>query len=247
MKLKVYVCLSLCLLSAGAVLIRTTCPGTKDRLALRGSAVLPRTEHSLEAVAKASPDESKARLVNSYGRLPLSFEANRGRTDSQVKFMSRGQGYTLFLTRRAETVLVLRKPAPQRDLLKPAALVSVPATLNPDAAGPPAIVRMKLVGANAKPRAEALDELPGKANYFIGNDPKKWRTNVPLYAKVRYRDVYPGVDLMYYGNQRQLEHDFIVAPGADPRSITLNLAGAEKLSLDPQGALVLVVKDGELR
>jgi hypothetical protein len=92
-----------------------------------------------------------------------------------------------------------------------------------------------------------LDELSGKANYLIGNDRKKWRTNVPLYAKVRYREVYPGVDLVYYGNQRQVEHDFIVAPGADPRSITLNLAGAEKLSLDPQGALVLAVKDGEVR
>jgi hypothetical protein len=247
MKLKVYVCLSLCLLSVGAVLIRTTLPATKDRLALRDSAVLSRTEHSLEAVAKASPDESKSRLVNFYGRLPLSFEANRGQTDPQVKFVARGSGYTLFLTRRGEAVLALRKPAPQRDPLKPAALESMPAALNPEAAGPPAIVRMKLVGANAKPQAEALGELPGKANYFIGNNPKKWRTNVPVYANVRYREVYPGVDLVYYGNQRQLEHDFIVAPGADPRSITLNLAGAEKLFLDPQSALVLAVKDGELR
>jgi hypothetical protein len=185
--------------------------------------------------------------VNAYGRLPLSFEANRGQTDPQVKFVARGSGYTLFLTHRGEAVLALRKSAPRRDPLKPASLVSMPATLNPDAADPLAIVRMKLVGANAKPRAEALDELTGKVNYFISNDPKKWRTNVPIYTKVCYRDVYPGVDLMYYGNQRQLEHDFIVAPGADPRSITLNLAGAEKLSLDPQGALVLAVKDGELR
>jgi Beta-propeller repeat len=247
MKLKVYVCLSLCLVSAGGVLIRTTRPATKNASHSGDSAVLSRTEHSPEAVAKASSDENKARLVDFYGRLPLSFEANRGQTDPQVKFVSRGQGYTLFLTRHGEAVLALRKPASQRDSLKPASLVSMLATLNPDPAGPPAIVRMKLVGANAKPRAEALGELPGKANYFIGNDPKKWRTNVPLYAKVRYREVYPGVDLVYHGNQQQLEHDFVVAPGADPRSITLNLAGTEKLSLDPQGALVLAVKDGELR
>jgi hypothetical protein len=247
MKPRVYVFLSVCFLLASGILVRTTRPSLRASLALADSTFPAMSEHRSKLPAKSSPNQSGANLVNSYGRLPLSFEANRGQTDPQVKFVARGQGYTLFLTRRAETVLVLRKPAPQRDLLKPAALVSVPATLNPDAAGPPAIVRMKLVGANAKPRAEALDELPGKANYFIGNDPKKWRTNVPLYAKVRYRDVYPGVDLMYYGNQRQLEHDFIVAPGADPRSITLNLAGAEKLSLDPQGALVLVVKDGELR
>ena len=185
--------------------------------------------------------------AETYGVLPLSFEANRGQIDPQVKFLSRGSGYTLFLTRGAEAVLVLRKPTAKRDPLQPAALESMPATLNPDAAGPPAIVRMKLVGGNTSPRVEALDELPGKANYFIGNDPRKWHTNVPTYAKLRYREVYPGVDLLYYGNQQQLEHDFIVAPGADPRSITLNLAGAEKLSLDPQGTLVLGVKDGELR
>jgi hypothetical protein len=79
-------------------------------------------------VAKASPDENKARLVNFYGRLPLSFEANRGQTDPQVKFVSRGQGYTLFLTHSGEAVLALRKPTPQRDPLKPAALESMPAT-----------------------------------------------------------------------------------------------------------------------
>jgi hypothetical protein len=79
-------------------------------------------------VAKASPDENKARLVNFYGRLPLSFEANRGQTDPQVKFVSRGQGYTLFLTHSGEAVLALRKPTPQRDPLKPAALGPMPAT-----------------------------------------------------------------------------------------------------------------------
>src|SRR6266576_230582 len=107
---------------------------------------------------------------------------------------------------------------------------------------------MKLVGAKLTPQVEGVDEFPGKANYIIGNDPKKWGTNVPTYAKVRYREVYPGVDLVYYGKQRQLEHDFIVAPGADPSSITLGFAGAEKMSLDPRrGALVLSVKGGEVR
>jgi hypothetical protein len=247
MKLKVYVFLPLCALLGGAVLNRTTRPTAKDRLTSRGSAVLSRTEHSFKAVAKASPDENRVRLVNSYGRLPLSFEANRGQTDQQVKFVARGSGYTLFLTHRGETVLALRKPAPQRDPPKPAAFESTPAAPNPDAAEPPAIVRMKLVGANAKPRPEAFDELPGEANYFIGNDPKKWRTIVPTYAKVRYHAVYPGVDLVYYGNQRQLEHDFIVAPGADPGLISLRLEGAKKVSLDLRGDLVLKTQNGEVR
>lgn len=78
---------------------------------------------------------------------------------------------------------------------------------------------MKLVGANGQPQVSGLDKQPGISNYFLGNDPKKWRTNVAQYGKVKYQAVYPGVDLVYYGNQRQLEYDFIVAPHADPQQI----------------------------
>jgi hypothetical protein len=177
----------------------------------------------------------------------LYFEPNRGQTDPQVKFLSRGSGYTLFLTRGAEAVLVLRKPTPKRDPLQPPALAWAGVAPQSEPASPTAVVRIKLVGRNARPRVDGLDELLGKANYFIGNDPKKWRTNVPMYSTVRYREVYPGVDLVYYGNQRQLEHDFIVAPGADPRSIRFNLVGVEKLSLDSQGYLSLGVRGGEVR
>src|SRR6058998_3123603 len=106
---------------------------------------------------------------------------------------------------------------------------------------------MKLVGANRAASATALEELPGKSNYFIGNDPKKWRTNVANYARVEYKETYPGVDLVYYGNQRQLEHDFVVAPGADPAAIVLSFEGAEKVSVDARGDLVLRTAGGELR
>jgi hypothetical protein len=82
-----------------------------------------------------------------------------------------------------------------------------------------AVLRMKLVGANPQPRVEGQEELPGKINYFLGNDPKRWRTNVPTYSKVKYHSVYPGVDLVYYGRQQQLEYDLVVAPGADPKSL----------------------------
>src|SRR6266550_127337 len=193
------------------------------------------------------PEATKQHLVETYGKLPLSFEANLGQTSSQVKFLSRAQGYTLFLTRHAEAVLVLGKSAPKRTPAQPADKLA--AFVEPQReAVPPAVLRMKLVGAKPTPQVEGVDEFPGKANYIIGNDPKKWGTNVPTYAKVRYHEVYPGVDLVYYGKQRQLEHDFIVAPGADPSSITLGFAGAEKMSLDPRrGALVLSVKGGEVR
>jgi len=141
----------------------------------------------------------QARLASSYGRLPLSFEMNRGQTDARVKFLSRGRGYTLFLTRN-EAVLALKKSS----------VVSAQSS----------VLRVRVVGANPQAKVIGLDELPGKSNYFIGNDPRKWRTNVPTYAKVEYQNVYPGIDLLYYGNQGgQLEYDFVVRPGGDPRSI----------------------------
>ena len=122
----------------------------------------------------------------------------------------------------------------------------------------PRVLRMKLVGANSAAKVEGIEELPGKSNYFIGNDPKKWCTNVPTYRKVTYKGVYPRVDLVYYGNQRQVEYDFVVAPGADPNQIRMALAGAGfvpaagrpqgvPLHVDPNGDIVAHVGDGEIR
>ena len=105
---------------------------------------------------------------------------------------------------------------------------------------------MKMVGANPAPRDRRLRSLPGKSNYFIGNDPKKWRTNVSTFARVRYRDVYPGVDVVYYGNQRTLENDFIVAPGTNPAVIALAFDGAHEISVDEEGGLVLGLATGGL-
>ncbi len=133
-----------------------------------------------------------------FGKLPLSFEPNRGQTDARVDFLSRGKGYTLFLT-RGQAVLRLEKDA----------------------------LRMKLLGAAEAPIASAADPLPDVANYFQGRDPSQWHTAVPTYQKVKYTGVYPGVDLVYYGLTRgRLEHDFIVAPGADPSQIALAFEGA---------------------
>jgi beta-propeller repeat-containing protein len=208
-----------------------------------------RPEPLVEAARNRSGDLSKVtkqHLVETYGKLPLSFEANEGQTSSQVKFLSRGEGYSLFLTRHAEAVLVLSKGALKRAPADPADNLSAFAKPQPEA-DRPAVVRIKLVGAKRTPQVEGQDEFPGKVNYFVGNDPQKWRTNVPIYAKVKVRRPYPGVDLVYYGNQRQLEQDFIVAPGADPGSITMAVDGAERLSLDAQGDLVLAMKDGEMR
>ena len=112
---------------------------------------------------------------------------------------------------------------------------------------PPQVMRMRLVGGSDKGRVVGLDELPGRSNYFIGNNAKKWRTNVPSYARVKYEGVYPGVDLVYYGNQRQLEYDFVVEPSADPNQIKLSFAGADGMRVDASnGDLVVKVGADEL-
>jgi RHS repeat-associated protein len=189
---------------------------------------------------------NKQRVVASYGKLPLIFEANQGQTDAQVRFLARGSGYGLFLTRRGEAVLALGKPRSSHaalhsfDLLSSANKAGARTTNSPD------VMRIKLVGGNPTPQVKGSEELPGKSNYFISSDAKKWRTNVPTYAKVKYGAVYPGVDLVYYGNQRQLEHDFMVSPGADPSVITLGFEGAEKLFIDTQGNLVISSKKGRV-
>jgi hypothetical protein len=183
----------------------------------------------------AAIPEGKVAVQEAYGKLPLVFEANGGQTAPQVTFLSRGLGHTLFLT-PTEAVLVLSKrEAPSKG------------TFESSSKATQTVLRMTFLGANAKPRVTGQEELPGKANYFIGNDPAKWRTNVPTYAKVQNHDLYPGIDLIYYGNQRQLEYDFVVAPGADPQQIKLAFQGAEDVKIDGQGDLILQVNGGEVR
>jgi len=116
-----------------------------------------------------------------------------------------------------------------------------------------AVIRMKFLGANTAPVISGQDRLQGTSNYFqgtsnyfIGNDPSKWRTRISKYAKVRYREVYPGIDLVFYGDQRRLEYDFVVSPGSDPSKIMLEFQGVEEVSLDERGNLVLRLKDGEV-
>ncbi len=164
-----------------------------------------------------SPAE-RARAAEAYGKLPLTFEANLGQSNKPVKFLSRGQGYTLFLTGDEAVLSLRRSPALNPD--RPAALKLAdfkPSNQNS------AVLRMKLVGANASAAVSGSDEQEGKSNYFIGNDPSQWRTNVSNYSEVRYQEAYPGIDLVYYGNQQQLEYDFVVAPGADPQPSSLTL------------------------
>lgn len=224
-------------------------------------------------IAKADGPPAQAQFAESYGKLPLSFEENQGQTADEVKFLSRGAGYSLFLT-PTEAVMALRKPKSPSASGKAQSLPPVrmnshlhgfmaearenPAAQHPKTQNPEepqtAVLRMRLAGAREPSSIVGKDRQPGTANYLKGRDPGQWRTGVATYGKVEYQGVYPGVDLVYYGRQRQLEYDFIVAPGADPKQIRLNFAangkdGEQAVTprLDANGDLLLPTEGGEVR
>jgi outer membrane protein assembly factor BamB len=206
----------------------------------RGKASATNRPGAEPAPAPEPNEATHARVRADYGQLPLSFEANRGQTDARVKFLARGSGYNLFLTSdEAVVTLARQKAGGKKQNQKPLTTDSRPLITD--------VLRMKLVGANPTPRMAGLDQTAGASNYFIGNDPKKWRTGVPNYARVRYGEVYPGVDLIYYGNQRQLEYDLVVAPGANPERIRIAFEGTRKIRVDERGDLLLQTAGGFIR
>src|ERR1700690_3724685 len=182
---------------------------------------------SLAPAAKRPTPGQSATVVQQYAKLPLSFEPNLGQAKGDTKFLARGDGYSLFLT-SDQAVLVMKGHASK------------------SAKGATGVLDMQLVGSNPAPNFAAQDELPGKTNYFIGKQ-ENWRSNVPTYGKVAEKNVYPGIDLLYYGTQRKLEYDFNVAPGADPRGIQISFDGAQKLKVDAAGNLILSLAGGEVK
>ncbi|HTY63653.1 MAG TPA: SBBP repeat-containing protein, partial [Acidobacteriota bacterium] len=192
-----------------------------------------------EPKAKEVDPAVRAFIEQSYGKLPLSFEVNNGQADDAVKYICRGHGYTLFLT-SGEAVLSLGRGSLRK---KDRTARRIPeAEESKPVAGD--VVRLKIVGANPNTKISGIGELPGKSNYFIGNDPANWHTGVPNFEKVKIEGVYPGIDLVYYGNQRQLEYDWIVNPGADPGAIKFEIGDKANLKVDAQGNLILDQRGG---
>ncbi len=172
--------------------------------------------------------------------LPLNFELNQGQTHQRVKFLARSNGYVLFLT-ATEAVMALDNPATHRKGKENLDVRDEEKTRTPRS-----IVRMKLEGANHAAQVEGLDQLTTTSNYFAGPDPSAWRTNVPNYARVRYAQVYPGIDMVYYGSGRRLEYDFIVAPGSDPELIEIGFGGIQDFEISRMGDLVLHTQQGNI-
>jgi uncharacterized repeat protein (TIGR01451 family) len=178
---------------------------------------------SLLLLAPAQAQLRTSATAAAYGRLPMHFEQNQGQADARVRFVARGAGYAFFIT-STETVAVLKKH---------------------DAA--PSVIRMALIGASKHPHVEGAELREGKSNYLVGNDPPQWRTDVPQFGRVRMSEVYQGIDVVYYGNQGEIEYDFLVAPGSDPRQIRMHFEGAERIETDASGDLVLHIAGGEIR
>ena len=173
--------------------------------------------------------------VVSYGKLPLSFEPNLGQTDPEVKFLARGKHYVLFLTNSGTVLRVLNSTASNaisQENAKDALATSV--------------LGMHLEGIRRASRVVAVGQLPGRVNYFTGNDRAKWQKDLPTYSRVEYEEIYPGIQLVYYGEQGRLEYDFIVSPRADPSQITLHFDGAVP-TLDTNGDLILPIAGGDIR
>ncbi|MGH9153491.1 MAG: SBBP repeat-containing protein [Acidimicrobiales bacterium] len=191
-----------------------------------GAGALPGAEVA-RGPDRPGPGEA-VRLIRDYGRLPLGFAANTGQADAGVDFVARGRGYSLALA-AAEARMALAHPP------------------HDGGAATASVVSMRLVGGDPAAGAVANDRLPGSTNLIVGGDPRAWRTGIPSYAAVRYRGVYPGVDVVYHGDQGELEYDFVIAPGADPGVVALAFHGVDGVSLDGRGELVLSVPGGEVR
>jgi len=192
------------------------------------------TIFAVKGVMAASNASTTRPAFSNYAR-QLGFEPNRGQTDKRVDFLAHGTGYSLFLS-HADAVIVVRHGVQSKS-----------GSPNQERAVSSAAFRMSAVGGNSSAPLDALGQLPGKSNYFVGSVAERWHTDIPNYAKVRYRDVYPGIDIIYYGNENQLEYDFIVGPGANPGAIALEFHGAGKAELDDRGNLVMHTSAGDMR
>lgn len=198
--------------------------------------------------ATAPPRSSSVdtpRWEKAYAQLPMGFEENRGQASRDVKYVSHGSGYALSLAPQEIDIALLRRRAMTASPLHRAAALR--ALREAHKAMKTTVIRMHLEDANPAPAIAAEQPLPGKSNYFRGNNRERWVTDVPSYGRVKYSGIYPGVDVEFYGNQRHLEYDFTLASGADPKAIKLKIEGAQKLAIDSHGDLILHTPDGDAK
>jgi hypothetical protein len=183
-------------------------------------------------LAAASPSFSQASKLINTKTLPVSFEVNRGQTSPHIDFVARAEGYTVYIRPGQATFRLNRSD--RSNAVEKDSRENLETGIN-------------LVSAKEHPEVQPEDKLPGYSNFLFGPDPHKWITDVTHYAKIRYANVYPGIDVIYHGNQDHLENDFVVLPGANPREITFSFSNTRKPHLNKQGDLVLRLGDGEFK
>ncbi|MBI5234406.1 MAG: SBBP repeat-containing protein, partial [Deltaproteobacteria bacterium] len=174
----------------------------------------------------------KPDIKQSYGNLPLYFIENNGQVDPKVAYYEKGAGHATYFTKQGVTLSLIRKgnnpPAP-------------PLKKGDDRGFESESIKLSFIGANENPEIIALDEQAGKINYFVGNDQSKWKTNIPTYSSVLYNDIYEGIDIRFYGNNKTLEYDIIVKPGADPNVVRFAYEGIEGLKIVDNGDLEILL------
>lgn len=166
--------------------------------------------------------------VPGFAQLPMAFEPNRGQFSGSLDFLAKGPGYSVHLAADSVTLALLEDREPG----------SSPGP------GRKEVIDIDLEGADGRSRGVGLDLLPGRTHYFRGSDPRKWVHDVRSYSRVQYSQVYPGIDVVYYGNGRQLEYDFLISAGANPNAIRLRIRGAQSSGIDDKGCLVMKLKSG---
>ncbi|MCK4411022.1 SBBP repeat-containing protein, partial [Candidatus Bipolaricaulota bacterium] len=186
----------------------------------------PLAQGVLPKVQEADGQGDQAKIQADIAELPISFIANAGQVDASVRFMVKAGTHTIFFTPQ-EVVFAASEKTEDEDTQR-------------------SVVRLRFTGANGEVRIEATQPLPGVANFLLGDDPDKWRTNVATYATITYHGLYPGIDLIYSGKQGRSKSEFVVAPGADPTVILMNYSGISDMYVREDGALVLETPIGEI-
>jgi len=246
--------LALALLAAGSLLLASgshlrPAPATAAAPALLAQGATPANPLATAPAPQVASDYAKRHALSMFSGLPLIFEPNRGQanldpSDRRAKFLAHGSDYGLYFGPDG-AILTLRSRTSQHQVSQPqaASAHSKPARIPSTRLD---LIEMKLAGANPNATLTPADPLPGKTNYLIGNDPAQWRRGLPQFARLRYDNVYPGINLVFYGNQGHLEYDFQVAPGADPAQAELEFRGARQLQLQ-DGALVIQSAGGSVQ